>query len=180
MREYWLPALLSAELAEPDGRPVRLRLLCEKLVAFRASGGAVGIVANNCPHRGASLFFGRNEESGLRCVYHGWKFDVHGVCTDMPSEPVESSFKERVHHTAYPCVERAGVVWTYMGPEQRRSEPPDLEWARVPEASVATSKYVAACSYLQCMEGDIDSAHVSFLHSRLEPDHADRGVRHGL
>src|SRR5437763_1338512 len=139
-RRFWLPALTSSELPEPDCPPVRLRLLSEDLVAFRDTEGRVGLLGQHCPHRGASLFFGRNEENGLRCVYHGWKFDVAGACVDMPNEPPESNpstglrtgFKNKVHATAYPCVERAGVVWTYMGPPDRMAEPPRLEWARVP------------------------------------------------
>src|SRR5207249_1824336 len=115
MRQYWLPFLYSWEV-EPDGPPLRVRLLGEDLVVFRDSAGKVGMLAANCPHRGASLFFGRNEEAGLRCVYHGWKFDVAGNCMDMPSEPAESNFKEKIHHTAYPTVESAGPVWAYMGP----------------------------------------------------------------
>ena len=103
LRQYWLPALLSSELPEPDCPPVRVRLLCENLIAFRATSGKVCLIADACPHRGASLFFGRNEESGLRCVYHGWKFDVSGACVDMPSEPAESNFKSKVRVTAYPC-----------------------------------------------------------------------------
>ena len=111
MREYWIPALKSDELDTPDGPPLRTRLLGENLIAYRTTSGAVGIVADACPHRGASLFFGRNEEDGLRCVYHGWKFDVTGACVDMPSEPAESNFKSKVHARAYPCVERNGIVW---------------------------------------------------------------------
>jgi len=102
-REYWLPLLLSSELPERDGAPRRVRVLGENLIAFRASGGEVGLLADHCSHRGASLFFGRNEEGGLRCVYHGWKYDVAGRCVDMPSEPPESNFKERIRHLAYPC-----------------------------------------------------------------------------
>src|SRR5687767_7371047 len=123
MRQYWIPAVRSDELPAPDCPPVRLRLMGENLIGFRTTSGAVGIVANACPHRGASLFFGRNEEEGLRCVYHGWKFDVTGQCVDMPSEPPESVFKTKVKATAYPCIERKGVVWTYMGP---REVPPPL------------------------------------------------------
>src|SRR5437016_6147538 len=122
MRQYWLPILYDWEL-EADGPPQRIRALGEDLIAWRDSSGAVGFIAENCPHRGASLFFGRNEESGLRCVYHGWKFDVSGACVDMPNEPPESNFKNRVRATAYPCVERSGVVWAYMG---SRSTPPPL------------------------------------------------------
>src|SRR5437870_4092419 len=116
IRHYWIPVLLSSELHGPDSAPLRVRLLGEDLIAFRTTSGEVGLVGNNCPHRGASLFFGRNEEEGLRCVYHGWKFDVTGVCVDMPNEPPESNFKHKIQHKAYPCRERNGVVWTYMGP----------------------------------------------------------------
>ena len=119
MREYWLPGLLSSELPTPDRDPVRLLLLGEKLVAFRDTSGKVGVVAHACPHRGASLFFGRNEEQGLRCVYHGWKFDVDRQCVDMPNEPAESDFKSKVKATAYPTRERNGLIWAYMGPAER-------------------------------------------------------------
>ena len=116
MRQYWVPAALSNELGARDGAPLRVRLLGEDLIAFRASSGTVGLVRSSCPHRGASLFYGRNEEEGLRCVYHGWKFDVAGRCVDMPSEPAESNFRGKVRAVAYPCVERAGLVWAYLGP----------------------------------------------------------------
>src|ERR1044071_5723317 len=119
MRRYWIPALFSWELPQPDSDPLRIRLLGEDLVAFRDSGGQVGMLAANCPHRGASLFFGRNEEDGLRCVYHGWKFDAAGNCVDMPSEPAESNFKDKIHHAAYPTVESAGLVWAYLGPPEK-------------------------------------------------------------
>src|SRR5919109_25695 len=105
LRRYWLPALLSSEVANPDSDPVRVRLMGEDLVAFRDTNGRVGLIQNNCPHRGASLFFGRNEEAGLRCVYHGWKFDVAGNCIDMPNEPAQSNFKDKIHQTAYPTRE---------------------------------------------------------------------------
>jgi phenylpropionate dioxygenase-like ring-hydroxylating dioxygenase large terminal subunit len=166
-RRFWLPALLSSELAESDCSPIRVRLHGEDLIAFRDTQGRVGLLGNRCPHRGASLFYGRNEENGLRCVYHGWKYDVTGQCVDMPSEPPGSTFKDRIRATAYPCVERAGVVWTYMGPADKMVAPPHLEWARIPESHVVVTKYIAACNYMQAMEGDIDSAHVSFLHKRL-------------
>src|SRR5216117_2592697 len=120
LRQYWIPALMSSELPERDGAPVRVRLLGENLIAFRVSSGKVGVIQNACPHRGASLFFGRNEEEGLRCVYHGWKFDCDGQCVDMPSEPAESNFKSKIKATAYPTVESAGVVWAYMGPLEKR------------------------------------------------------------
>src|SRR5437762_5081776 len=122
MRQYWLPAMLSSELPSPDSDPLRVMLLGEQLIAFRDSNGKIGLLANNCPHRGASLFFGRNEESGLRCVYHGWKFDVDGNCIDMPNEPAESDFRTKVKAVAYPSAEFGGFIWIYMGPRDKRSE----------------------------------------------------------
>src|SRR5687768_2947000 len=133
LRQYWIPALLSSELPDPDSDPMRLRLLGEDLIAFRDSSGRVGMLAANCAHRGASLFFGRNEENGLRCVYHGWKYDVTGQCVDMPSEPPESTFKERIRMRAYPCQQRGGPIWTYMGPPALQPPPPAWEWTLVPE-----------------------------------------------
>jgi phenylpropionate dioxygenase-like ring-hydroxylating dioxygenase large terminal subunit len=168
LRAFWMPALLSRELPESDGAPVRVRLLGEDLVAFRNTTGQVGLVAENCPHRGASLFFGRNEESGLRCVYHGWKFDRSGVCVDMPNEPPESNFKHKVKVTAYPCQERGGIVWAYMGPRDVQSEVPDLEWARVPSSHLYLSKCLQECNWVQALEGGLDSSHISFLHSKLD------------
>src|SRR5580692_4549495 len=116
-RRYWIPALLSSELPEADGPPVRVRLLGEDLVAFRDTEGKVGLVEAYCPHRRAPLFFGRNEECGLRCVYHGWKFDRNGDCVDMPSEPAGSTLQAKVKILSYPTIEKGGVVWTYMGPK---------------------------------------------------------------
>src|SRR4051794_6180256 len=115
LRAYWLPAILSEEV-ESDGAPLRVRLLGEDLLAFRDTAGKVGLVAHSCPHRGASLFFGRNEEGGLRCVYHGWQFSADGTCLDMPNEPAESDFRQKVRAVAYPTRERNGVVWAYLGP----------------------------------------------------------------
>jgi phthalate 4,5-dioxygenase len=162
MRQYWLPALMSTELPEPDGRPMRIRLLCENLVAYRDTSGSVGILADNCPHRGASLFFGRNEESGLRCVYHGWKFDVSGRCVDMPNEPPESNFKDKVRAVAYPTQERNGVVWVYMGPRQTPPPLPALEPNLNPDCKVHNS--LRYCNWMQALEGDIDTSHLGFLH----------------
>src|SRR5438477_7991473 len=133
IREYWIPALISEELPTPDCPPMRVRLLGENLIAFRSTSGAPGIFAHACPHRGASLFFGRNEEDGLRCVYHGWKFDVTGQCVDMPSEPAESNFKGKIKAVAYPCRERGGVVWCYMGSRSTPPELPDLPYFLVPD-----------------------------------------------
>jgi phenylpropionate dioxygenase-like ring-hydroxylating dioxygenase large terminal subunit len=162
MRQYWIPGLMSSELPEPDGRPMRVRLLCEDLVAFRDSSGQVGILANNCPHRGASLFFGRNEEEGLRCVYHGWKFDVSGKCVDMPNEPAESNFKDKVRAVAYPTQERNGVVWVYMGPRETPPALPMIEPNLSPECRVHNS--LRYCNWMQALEGDIDTSHLGFLH----------------
>src|SRR3954467_11072045 len=132
MRRYWVPVALSAELAEPDGPPVRLQVLGERLVAFRDSAGRLGLLDELCAHRCASLFFGRNEEDGLRCVYHGWKYDVSGRGRGMPNEPAESNFKDRVRQRAYPCRGRGGMVWSYLGPRSTPPELPELEWANVP------------------------------------------------
>jgi phenylpropionate dioxygenase-like ring-hydroxylating dioxygenase large terminal subunit len=177
MRQYWVPALLSRELPTPDGDPVRVVLLGERLIAFRDSMGQVGLMQNHCPHRGASLFFGRNEESGLRCVYHGWKFDVTGRCIDMPNEPAESDFKQKVTAVAYPCVERNGLVWTYMGPRSTPPPLPDLEANNLPEGEYTVSAIQREANYLQGLEGDIDTSHFSFLHfGAAEADSATEGT----
>jgi len=169
-RCFWLPALLSEEIREPDGAPVRLRLLGEDLVAFRDTGGQVGIVDAYCAHRRAGLFFGRNEENGLRCVYHGWKFDAHGQCVDMPSEPYAPQI-DKVRIKAYLTHERNGVVWVYMGhcktvSGQTVPELPDFEWSRLPERQHTATKRMQSCNWAQAVEGGIDSSHISFLHSR--------------
>jgi phthalate 4,5-dioxygenase oxygenase subunit len=163
-RRYWIPALTSAELPEPDCPPVRVKLLSERLIAFRDSQGRVGLMDEFCAHRGVSLWFGRNEDNGLRCPYHGWKYDVTGQCVDVPSEPVESGFCQKIRLTSYPCVELGDVIWTYMGPPALQPPLPAFEWAQVPSASRFISKRTQECNYLQAMEGGIDSAHVSFLH----------------
>jgi phthalate 4,5-dioxygenase oxygenase subunit len=169
LRRFWMPALLSEELPEADSRPVRTRLLGEDLVAFRDTEGRVGLLVENCCHRGASLFFGRNEESGLRCVYHGWKYDVTGACVDMPNEPAESNFKDKVRQGAYPCREAGGVVWAYMGPAELEPELlPQFEWTLVPPEQRIVSKCLQNSNWVQALEGGIDSSHVAFLHTTLE------------
>jgi phthalate 4,5-dioxygenase len=168
-RRFWLPGLLSEELPMPDGPPIRVRILGEDLVAFRDTNGQAGFLAANCPHRGASLFFGRNEECGIRCVYHGWKFDVTGQCVDMPSEPAESNFKSKIKATAYPARERGGVIWIYMGPQEQVPEPPELEWARVPSDQCQISRVLTEANWMQMLEGDIDTSHSMFLHSSMDP-----------
>src|SRR5215212_2029262 len=168
LRRFWMPALISTELPGADCSPVRLTLLNEKLVAYRDTDGTVGLVAENCPHRGASLFFGRNEESGLRCVYHGWKFDASGACVDMPNEPPESNFKHKVKTTAYPGAEWGGVIWIYMGPPDLQPEIPQFEWGLLPESHRVTVRWGQECNFAQAMEGDLDTTHVSFLHRTLD------------
>src|SRR2546423_11041205 len=147
MRQYWVPAARSDELPAPNGPPLRVRLLGESLIAFRVTSGKVGLIANSCPHRGASLFYGRNEAEGLRCVYHGWKFDVTGACVDMPSEPPESNFKHKVRARAYECRERNGVIWTYMGSQLPAPGLPEFEWNTVPERNCYVSKRVQRCNW---------------------------------
>jgi phthalate 4,5-dioxygenase len=171
MRRYWLPMMYSWEL-DPDGEPKRVRLLGEDLVAFRSASGNCGLVVEACPHRGASLFFGRNEEEGLRCVYHGWKFDVTGACVDMPSEPAESNFKAKVRARAYTAAEQGGIIWAYMGADQDAPPAlPQFEWCAVPEEQVHHQyKGIYECNFMQALEGDIDTSHLYFLHGRLQPD----------
>jgi phthalate 4,5-dioxygenase len=168
LREYWIPVLQSEDLASSDSDPLRVKLLGEDLIAFRDTAGDVGLLANNCPHRGASLFFGRNEEHGLRCVYHGWKFDTTGQCIDMPNEPAESDFRTKVKAVAYPCREVNGIVWTYMGARREPPPLPQLGWALVPAEQRQALRYARACNWLQALEGDIDSSHVNYLHRRLD------------
>ena len=164
MREYWVPALLSRELPRSDSDPVRVMLLGEKLIAFRDSTGQVGLIQNHCPHRGASLFFGRNEEAGLRCVYHGWKFGVDGTCVDMPNEPAESDFRSKVKAVAYPTRERGGIVWAYLGPRATPPPLPNLEANTLPDGQGVVQAVMRECNWLQALEGDIDTSHLGFLH----------------
>src|SRR5262245_9251529 len=165
MRRYWIPAAFSHQIAEPDGPPVRVKLLGERLVAFRDTKGRVGLIDERCPHRTASLYFGRNEECGLRCVYHGWKFDIEGRCVDLPSEPPGSTLQRKVSIKAYPCLERGGVVWAYMGPADAKPEFPDLEWTRLPESHRYVTRHMQECNWLQGLEGGFDTSHLSFLHA---------------
>ncbi len=167
LRRYWQPALLSWELTEKDGPPLRVRLLAEDLIAFRDSDGRVGLVDAYCPHRRAPLFYGRVEECGLRCVYHGWKFDVDGNCVDLPSEPEDSQMRSKVRIKHYPTIEKAGVIWAYMGPPEHRPAPPDFEWMRAPATHRHVSKTYQASNYLQGLEGGLDTGHSSFLHNNV-------------
>jgi len=163
MREYWIPALKSSELAA-DGAPVRLMLLGEKLLAFRDTSGRVGIMDHRCPHRCASLFFGRNEENGIRCSFHGWKYDVAGKCLDQPNLPPHQQFMDKVRAKAYKAVERNGIVWAYMG---SRAVPPPMPCfgpTRLAADQVEVTFAQRECNWLQALEGDIDNSHTSFLH----------------
>ncbi len=174
LRLYWIPALLAHEIAEPDGPPVRVRLLGEDLVAFRDSKGRIGLVDELCPHRLASLYFGRNEESGLRCVYHGWKFDVEGRCVDQMNEPPESQFCHKVHITAYPTVELGGIVWAYLGPPERTPAPPKFAWTQAPASHRMVSKVIQENNWLQSLEGGLDTSHAPIMH-RLLTDNTKLG-----
>jgi phthalate 4,5-dioxygenase len=170
-RRFWLPALLCNELPDPDGTPVRIRILSEDLLAFRDTEGKVGIISAYCPHKLAPLFFGRNEQCGIRCVYHGWKFNVEGECVDIPNIIPPDNFvalKDKARITGYPTREAGGIVWIYMGPKQLMPELPGMEWMSLPAANVHTSRWFHRSNWLQAAEGEIDTSHISFLHSVLD------------
>lgn len=169
-RRYWLPTLLPEELPEPDCPPVRVRLLGEDLIAFRTTSGEVGVLDTYCPHRNANLFWGRNEQEGLRCAYHGWKFSPAGECVDMPNEPPASDFRAKVRTTAYLARERGGVIWLYLGDRENAPPLPDYEWMRVPAEQRSVSKRLQECNWLQNLEGEVDSSHAPFLHGSVGPD----------
>jgi len=174
-RRYWVPALLSSEVPEPDCPPVRVRLLGEALVAFRDTDGRIGLLEERCSHRRASLFYGRNEECGLRCIYHGWKYDVDGNILDTPAEPRESMLRYHVKHQAYPCREANGLIYAYLGPRDRMPLLPDLPWITLPADHVRVGRKVFNdCSWLQTQEGNLDSVHSPFLHGRGGGDAARR------
>lgn len=176
-RSYWIPALLAEELPENDCPPVRVKLLSERLIAFRDTEGKLGLIDEFCAHRGVSLWFGRNEECGLRCPYHGWKFDVSGQCVEVPSEPEESGYAKKIKLQSYPLVERGGILWTYMGPAEQQPPLPEWAFAMVPPEHRITTKRFQECNWLQAMEGGIDSSHVSFLHrGNLQSDPLFRGA----
>jgi phenylpropionate dioxygenase-like ring-hydroxylating dioxygenase large terminal subunit len=177
-RCYWLPALLAGELPENECPPVRVKLLSERLLAFRDTEGRYGLIDEFCAHRGVSLWFGRNEECGLRCPYHGWKYDVTGQCIEVPSEPEESGFARKIKLRNYPLVERGGVLWTYMGPPERQPALPEWEFATLPPGHSFMSKRLQENNWLQAMEGGIDSSHVSFLHrGSLNTDPLFKGAK---
>ena len=164
-RCYWLPILEAGELPENDCPPVRVKVLSERLLAVRDSEGRTGLIDEFCAHRGVSLWFGRCEENGIRCPYHGWKYDVTGQCVDVPSEPAENGFCKKIKLKSYPLVERGGIWWTYMGPPEKQPPLPEFEVLTVPATHRYVKKRLQECNWLQALEGGIDSSHVSFLHS---------------
>ncbi|TMA86441.1 MAG: Rieske 2Fe-2S domain-containing protein, partial [Deltaproteobacteria bacterium] len=178
LRRYWIPALLSEEIPVPDCPPVRVRLLGEDLVAFRDTEGKIGILDEHCSHRGTSLFYGRNEECGLRCIYHGWKYDIEGNVLETPAEPSGSQLKNKVHHNAYPCMEAGGMVFTYMGPRGQIPIFPTYAWLGIPQNQIYIAKSLLECNYLQGLDGDCDSAHLNFLHKMFTPDARREFLRH--
>ncbi len=175
LRRYWVPVLQSDEIAEADGPQVRVKIMGEKLLAFRDTSDQPGLISEFCSHRGVSLFFGRNEEGGIRCAYHGLKFNRLGQCLEVPSAPQACA---HMGITGYPCIERAGIVWAYMGPKDQQPAPPDLEWCGLPSSHVFISKRLQQCNHLQAMEGGIDTAHVSYVHRyEVDADPMHRGTR---
>ncbi|MES2482303.1 MAG: Rieske 2Fe-2S domain-containing protein [Pseudomonadota bacterium] len=170
MRRYWLPALRSSEL-EAGGAPVRLLMLGEKLVAFRSPNGELGVMDHRCPHRNASLFFGRNEEGGLRCIYHGWKFDTSGQCVEVPNVPTGDRVCAKVKTTRYKTYERHGIVWVYMGLPELEPPLPLIEVMEADEGDLEIEFAQRECNFLQALEGDIDTSHLGFLHvGNIVPD----------
>ena len=165
LRRYWVPALLASEIPEPDGDMARVRLLGEDLLAFRTTDGQAALTGAVCPHRLAPLYYGRNEANGVRCVYHGWKFDSTGACVHMPTEPPDSSYKERVRIDAYPTHEAGGIIWAYLGPKEHMPPRPDWELTRVPLEHSFVSRTVQDCNWLQALEGGLDSAHAMIMHN---------------
>jgi len=182
MRQYWIPAALSSEL-ERDSAPIKLMLLGEKLIAFRDSTGHVGVMDHRCPHRCASLFLGRNEEGGIRCIYHGWKYDVAGNCIDMPNVLPHQDFSRKVKAKAYKTVERSGLVWVYMGSRAEAPPLPALEILEIPNDEIGVTLIQRECNYLQALEGDIDTSHFGFLHAgHVDPDDVaeNEPIRHTI
>jgi phthalate 4,5-dioxygenase len=176
-RRFWMPAMLSDELPGADCPPVRLRLLGENLVGFRDTDGNVGVLDAYCPHRGAPLFFGRNEDCGLRCVYHGWKFDVHGACVDIPNVPEGDTYKHKVRIKSYAVIEKAGLIWVYMGPEDKQPPFYQFEWLDTPDSHRFMQKLIINCNYFQSMEGDFDASHAPFLHRTLDNNASNLSAR---
>lgn len=164
LRRYWLPALMANEL-RPGGRPKRVRLLGENLVAFRSRDGALGLIGETCPHRGVSLSFASVEDCTLRCPYHGWKIDASGRVVDTPAEPETSTFKDKVRSRAYPLREYAGLLWAYLGPAELEPPMMSFEWAELPAEHRWIGKIREECNWSQCVDGILDSVHINYLHA---------------
>jgi phenylpropionate dioxygenase-like ring-hydroxylating dioxygenase large terminal subunit len=178
LRRYWIPILLERELVDHDGEPVQVQVLGERLVAFRDTDGRIGLLEEFCPHRRVSLWLGRNEECGLRCIYHGWKFDVDGNCVDQMNEPGDSGFADKVHITHYPTLETGGIIWAFLGVGQadRLPPPPSFEFTRVPASHRHASKVIEECNWLQALEGGIDTSHAPILHRALSASSRRPGI----
>ena len=174
LRRYWIPALLSSEL-EADGRPRRFRLLGEDILAFRDTNGTVGLVEPLCAHRGAALYFGRNEKGGLRCAFHGWKYDVNGQCLETPNESLDN-MKDKIRLVSWPAREAGGVVWAYLGPKEMMPPLPDFEWMKVPASHRLITYRVQHSNWVQGLEGGVDTSHISFLHAPLDAERPDDTV----
>jgi phthalate 4,5-dioxygenase len=175
MRRYWIPALLSREIANSDGPPVRVKLLGEALIMFRDTEGRIGLLDEFCAHRGTSLWLGRNEQGGLRCIWHGWKYDVTGQCVHQLNETDESTFAHKIRLKSYPTCELGGVIWTHMGPPEKKPAPPRFGWTQVPETHRHVSKVIEECNWLQALEGGLDQSHVGILHKSFRDNPANPG-----
>jgi phthalate 4,5-dioxygenase len=170
MRRYWIPAAKLEQISQPGGAPVRVKLLGEALVAFRDPNGRAALMSEFCPHRGASLAYARNEEDGLRCLYHGWKMGCSGFVLESPPEPPARSFAQKLAHASYPVHEAGGLLWAYMGPAELRPPFPKFPWLDLPESHLLVVKMHQATNYLQGVEGDLDPAHPNYLHRDFEVD----------
>lgn len=175
LRRYWIPALLSWEVAEADGPPVQVKLLGEALVMFRDSAGRIGLLEEFCAHRGTSLWLGRNEECGLRCIWHGWKYDVTGQCVHQLNESADTSFAPKIRIKSYPTCELGGVIWAYMGPPDKLPAPPCFGWTQVAETHRHVSKVIEECNWLQALEGGLDQSHVGILHKAFRNNPTNPG-----
>lgn len=173
IRRYWIPAAISEEIFEAGGAPARVRLLGENLVVFRGPDGALGLVEEFCPHRGASLAYARNEPDGLRCLYHGWKICGDGRVLETPPEPADSNFAEKLRHLSYPVREAGGIIWTYMGPAELEPPFPTFPWLDLPDDQLLVVKLFQDSNYLQGVEGDLDPSHPNYLHVDFEIDESE-------
>ncbi len=174
-RRYWIPVLKSDEIV-PDGRPVKVRVLSEDLVAFRDTEGKAGLVSEKCPHRGTSLALAINADCGLTCIYHGWKFNTNGDCEELPSEPQDSDFRKSIRLKSYPVIENQGMIWSYLGPAQDQPPFPEFYWMGLPQDHIISERVWQECNYLQVMENDLDYVHAAFLHKALSNQELDPGL----